>query len=189
MRMRPIFIVMVLASLGLMGYTFALGWRFHYGQADIDRRIERGEAVDAAHDEAVGSLLPRHFVFGLITGFAISFLHSVVLVYFLGTGKAIKEQMELQNWDSTDHDHSRKLMAKALVPSAVGLLLVIIIAISGGFALIQMIPPDVHMVISVIGIIVQFPVFFRQYTIIGENRLLMDKIVARLGGENIRIAL
>ena len=185
----PIFLLLVAIALGCQIYTFSLGWRYHYGHARSLENAEAGRADEPGEAESLGRLIPAHFVWGMVTGVIVCFLHSIVLVYFLGTGKAIKEQMELQNWDSTDHDHAKRVMSRAVFPTASGIVLVLITAISGGFTLIQALHPDLHMVIAVVAIGGQIPIFARQLSLIRENGQLMDRVIERLGGEDIRIAL
>lgn len=189
MRMQPIFIVMAIVSVGLLAYTFSLGWRFHYGKLDQERRADAGEVVSQAEADTIGALVGQHFIWGMGSSVFVCLIHSIVLVYFLGTGKAIKEQIELQNWDEADHKYSLKLMAKAVVPACLGIILIVIAAFSGGFTMIQFLPPDAHMALAALAMFGQIPIYIRQLTIIRENGKLMDKILDRLGGENIRIAL
>ena len=37
MRMQPIIVFLGIIAFLVMGYTFSLGWRYHYGQAELDR--------------------------------------------------------------------------------------------------------------------------------------------------------
>lgn len=189
MRMRTLFTILALVAVGVMVYTFSLGWRYHYGTEALDKQRAAGEVVDESESEAIGNLIPKHFVWGMLTGVYVCFVHSLVLVYFIGTGRAIDEQTELQNWDQADFLHSKKLMARALMPASLGILLLIFAAFSGGFTMIGMAPPLVHLAIAALGILAQIPIFFWQYTLIYENGKLMDKILERLDGPDIRIAL
>jgi hypothetical protein len=189
MRMQPIFILIAAISMAMLVYTFSLGWRFHYGKMDQARRAEAGQVVPQAEVDEVGTLVGTHFKWAIFTSIFVCFVHSLVLVYFLGTGKAIKEQVELQNWDDADHKYSLKLMAKAVIPSCAGIVLIIIASFSGAFTLIAMLPPDAHMAIAAFGMFGQLPIYVRQFVIIRENGRLMDRILDRLEGENVRVAL
>lgn len=170
MRMRPIFLGMCAIGATMMAWTFSLGWRIHYNDAH----------------ELIGS----HFVWGMGTGLFISLIHSIVLVYFLGTGKAIKEQTDLQNWDQALYYlPSKKHMGRAVIPCVLGILGLIIAAFSGGFTLIQALPPWAHLSIAALGTVGQIPIWIWQYLIIASNGRLMDQVVERLGGDDIRLAL
>lgn len=190
MRMKPIFLVMCLIGIAMMGWTFSLGWRYHYGNAELQRRAVAGEAIAQADADAVGGLIAPHFVWGMLSGLYVSLIHSIVLVYFLGTGKAIKEQTELQNWpEETYYLPSKKHMGQAIIPSMLGIIGLIVAAFSGGFALIQVFSPTVHLILAAIGVFGQIPIWIRQYVVIHANGRLMDEVVERLGGEDIRLAL
>lgn len=189
MRMRPIFLFLCAVSVAMMAHTFNMGFRYHYGMKALGQRVASGGTVEQSEVDDLNAIVPIHFVWGMGTGIFVCFVHSIVLVYFLGTGKAIKEQTELQNWDETDYQEARKHMSLALFPTAAGILLVIAAAFSGGFTLIQFSPPWVHLLVAAVGVLGQIPVYAFQYSVIRRNGKLMDRIVDRLGGENIRIAL
>lgn len=189
MRMQPIFIFLAAVSFAFLGYTFWLGFSRHERMAELDERRQKGQVIAEAEEEAVSLLIGKHFVWGMGSGVFVCFVHTIVLVYFLGTGKAIKEQMELQNWDSTDHDTSKKLMAKAVVPSVIGVALVVAAAFAGGFTLISVLSPETHLAIAGFAIFGELPVFARQLQIIRENGRLMDRVLEKLDGPNVRIAL
>ncbi len=187
--MKPIFLFLCAVSVATMLYTFSLGWRRHYGLAAIEERLAAGQQVSLIEIETYSNLIGPHFVWAILAGISVCLTHSVVLTYFLGTGKAIQEQTELQNWSEEYNEARRKLMGKAVIPAVTGILCIAIAAFAGGFALIRTISPEVHLVISSLGVLAQFPVFARELAIIHENGKLMDKIIERLGGDNIRIAL
>lgn len=189
MRMQPIFISLALLAFVFLGYNFTIGLRFHYGKADLDRRSGSGQVISEPEREAHGNLIGRHFVWGISSGVFACFVHSLVLVYFLGTGKAIKEQIELRNWDSSEHDVSKKLMAKAVLPTVCGILLVIMMAFSGGFTLIAALPPGGHLAIALAGLLGHIPVFARQLILIRENGRLMDRVLDRIDQSGVTIAL
>lgn len=193
MRMQPIFLALCAISFILLGYTFLLGRTYHLNSTTgPDGEVVIVQSAEGA-SEPEGffgwGLLGTHFVMGIVSGIFVCFVHSIVLVYFLGTGKAIKEQIELQNWAEEPYERSKKIMGQALMPTMAGIALVIIAAFSGGFSLIQMADPAVHMMIAACGIMGQLPVYARQWTLIRENGRLMDEVVKRLGGDDIRIAL
>lgn len=190
MRMKPLFLIVCAFSLAWMAYTFVIGWNYHYGMARIEQQVEEtGQPVTQEEYDEVGGLVGRHFIFGMLTGIIVSAVHSLVLVYFVGTGKAIKEQMETQNWGEDEYNESKKYMGQAIVPTALGIIAIILASFSGGFALIQTIHPDAHMVIALAGTFGQIPIYAREYVIIGRNGKLMDRVVDRLGGEDVRVAL
>jgi hypothetical protein len=188
--MKPIFLVLCVIAAAMMAWTFSLGWRFQQGRADLQRRMAAGEVVTTAEIDAYGDLFPQHFVWGMVTGLYVSLIHSIVLVYFLGTGKAIKEQTDLQNWDeATYYLPSRKHMGQAVIPCVLGITGLILAAFSGGFTMIGMLPPMGHLIIAGLGVTAQIPIFIRQYILIHANGRLMDEVVERLGGDDIRLTL
>lgn len=189
MRMKPIFAVLAALAMGVVGNTFILGWRYNQNHAALAAREAKGERISEAEADTVGSLFRRHFVWGMLSGVTVCLVHSVVLTYFLGTGKAIKEQTDLQNWDDEDYLRWKKLMARSVLPSSLGIALVCVMAFSGGFTMIRQLSPEAHLVIAGTGYFLQIPLFLMQWRIIAENGRLMDKIVEKLGGDDIRLAL
>ncbi len=190
MRMKPIFLVLCLIGVAMMAWTFTLGWRFHYGKADLERRYYAGEQITDDEQGEIGALIGPHFVWGMVSGLYISFIHSIVLVYFLGTGKAIKEQTDLQGWsEDRFYNPQKKYMGQAVIPAVLGILGLIVAAFSGGFTMIQVFPPWVHLTIAAIGIFGQIPVWIREYMVIGANGRMMDEVVDVLGGDDIRLTL
>ncbi|MBI3735981.1 hypothetical protein HY256_05665 [Candidatus Sumerlaeota bacterium] len=190
MRMKPIFLFLALISSLMMAYTFSVGWRLHYGREDFARRRAAGEQIADAEQHAVNGLIVPHFIWSMMTGIVVCLTHSVVLTYFLGTGKAIQEQTELQNWDETYNTARRKLMGKAVIPASLGIVFICAAAFSGGFAMIQKLPGWAHLAVVILSFAAQGGIFLRELAIIHENGKLMDQIIDRLGGdENIRLTL
>ncbi len=187
MRMKPILFLLVIFAFGMMGYTFSIGWSYHLHRAVQERENPAGKPKDMI--PASGPTIGSHFIWGMMTGIAVSLTHTIVLTYFLGTGKAIKEQMELRQWDSKDYDDWKKLMAKAVIPASLGIVLIVIAAFSGGFTLIGKFPPSVHMVIAAVGIFGQVPIYLREFAVIRLNGELMDKIIEKLGGDDLKLTL
>lgn len=185
MRMKPILIVLVLAASIMMAWTFSLGWRLHYGKL----MITEGLVTDQAEAETINELIIPHFIWAMITGIAVSFVHSIVLTYFLGTGKAIKEQMEINHWDQKEYLEWRGLMAKAVIPAAIGIVMIAVAAFSGGFAMMTTISPDAHLIISGLGVFGQIPIFLREIQIVMLNGKLMDRVLDRMGEKDIRLTL
>lgn len=190
MRMKPIFLVMCLIGALMMAWTFSLGWRFNAGKAEIEQRYYAGEEISQAEQERIGAMIGPHFVWGMVTGLYISLIHSIVLVYFLGTGKAIKEQTEMQNWsEERFYVPSKKHMGQAVIPAVFGIVALICAAFSGGFTMIGLLPPTGHLIIAGLGIFAQIPIWLREYIVIDANGRLMDQVVEELGGDDVRLAL
>jgi len=187
--MKFIFPLLALGSLAVAGYTFWLGWRFHDGTVELARREAEGQPPAADERAAIGALIGPHFVWGMASGVAVAFVHSVVLVYFLGTGKAIKEQMELRHWDGVLHGRSKRLMAQSILPASAGIVLIVLGAFSGGFAMIQFLPPEVHLAIAALALAGQAVAYVVEFALIVENGRLMDAVIERLGGDDVRLVL
>jgi len=188
MRMKPILIFLALIAGVVMAFTFSLGLRYHYGRAVLEERMLKGEVITEAERNAVGNIFPRHFVWGMLTGIIVSGVHTLVLTYFLGTGKAIKEQMELQQWGSEEYDRWKKLMARSVAPSSLGIILIVIAAFSGGFTMITKLPPTGHLIIATICVLGQVPIIMWEIAIIRENGKIMDRIVNKLG-EDVKLTI
>lgn len=189
MRMKSILVILAAVSFAMLFYTFSLGWRYHYGKRSLDAREDAGEIVTQSEKDAVGDLIPRHFVWGMITGIMVALTHSVVLTYFVGTGKSIKEQIELGVVPQSEHDRWRKHMGHSIAPTSLGILLAIVAAFSGGFAMIRAVPPWVHLALAVVGIVGQIPIIIYELIVIGENGRLLDDVIERTGGGDIRMTL
>ena len=107
----------------------------------------------------------------------------------MGTIPSTRGGMELQNWDSADYDRTKRVMTRAIPPTVLGIVLIIIAAFSGGFTMIQMLPPTAHLILATAGFLGQVPIIFWQYTIITENGRILADVEARLKSEGARVVL
>jgi hypothetical protein len=188
MRMKPIFIFLAAVATLLGVYAWSLGWRLHAGRQALDQRRDRGEVVSEAEASAVGEIIGPHFVWSMLAGVVTCLVHSLVLTYFLGTGKAIQDQIDRGRFDESYNTARRRLMAQAVIPATAGIVLIAVGAFSGGFALITRISPAAHLIIASIGVVGQWPIYLREFVIIHENGKLLDRMVDQLG-EDIRLTV
>lgn len=173
--MKPIYGLFIAAALGVMCYAGAQGLLFH--------------SAHAAEAPAAGDYFGAHLRWAWFGCLFICLTHSLALVYFLGTGKLIREQVDLGKLDEDFYKRSRKLMSQAIVPAVAAILAIFGAFLSGGFTLIQWLSPVSHLIAAATALAIQGAVFIRQFQIIHRNGKLMDEVMEKLGAESLGVAL
>lgn len=191
--MRPILVFFFLASLSMLCGTFWLGFSYHGKRASIEARDLRGEFVQPAERDALA--IGPHIQLGWLTCLVVALTHSLVLVYHLGTGKALKNEIDEGRLDPGYHPRWKRIMARSILPACAGLVLVFLAFLSGGFVMIgksffgEAFPPSAHLVVALCAIFGQAAISLWQWTLILENGRLMQEVVDKLGLDGMGVAL
>jgi hypothetical protein len=128
-----------------------------------------------------------HFVLGLVAVLASLLVHCLVMTYFLGTGRLIKEvtlayQLPDERWARPTRDLKRRNTPKAIL----AMLLAIAVAAAGEGAGHAGWPWELHLGLACAVLAVSVWVFRVEYHNIAFNGRLLDEVIGEV--ERIRAA-
>jgi hypothetical protein len=130
-----------------------------------------------------------HFALGLSTAIGILFVHCIIFIYFLGTGRWVKEvTLAYEMPDEPNHKLTRELKRKAFPPALFAMLIGIATAAAGAGAQLQAWPWYVHMSLGFATVLVNLWAFRVEYGCVATNagviRAVMDDVerIRRLRG-------
>lgn len=126
-----------------------------------------------------------HFVLGLTTALTTLFVHCLVLTYFLGTGRWVKEVCLAYGMPDDDVPRQTRDIKRRNTPRVLLAMLVTIAAAAAGMAAQQRAWPGwIHFVLSLSTLAVNSYVFALEYVNLRLNGRLLDAVVAEV--ERIR---
>ena len=115
-----------------------------------------------------------HFLFGLFTTLYTTFVQSLVFVYFLGTGKWIKDAVAGRAGEAEIVARTKKLKAMSFGVATYSALLIVVAAILGAAADVGFVPAWVHGVASALAVGLNIFSYFPEAKAIGLNAQLLD---------------
>jgi hypothetical protein len=122
-----------------------------------------------------------HFGLGLLTAVGILFVHCLIFIYFLGTGRWVKEvTLAYRMPDAPNHKLTRELKRAAFPPALYAMLIGIAAAAAGTGAQLQEWPWYVHMALAFATLLVNLWAFRIEYRCVRTNasviRAVMDDV-------------
>ena len=123
-----------------------------------------------------------HSILGLFQTLLACLTHSVVFVYFLGTGRAVKEVIEKQNLDVAALAVTRRLKARAFPFAFSSALLAVAVAILGGAASRASGFVPWHAGLAIGSLAFNLLSFVREYGAIRDNQKLLSQVYDTLRG-------
>ena len=122
-----------------------------------------------------------HYFLGLFTAIGILFVHCLIFIYFLGTGRWVKEvTLAYQMPDAPNHKRTRELKRAAFPPALFSMLIGVATAAAGAGAQLQEWPWYVHMSLAFTTLLVNLWAFRIEYRCVAENaqviRAVMDEV-------------
>src|SRR5215470_12178591 len=75
---------------------------------------------------AYGASSSLHALIGLSTGIAVLLMHTIMFVFFIGTGRAVKEAVEGRGLPARFAAEDKVLMARVIAPGAFGPLTIVV---------------------------------------------------------------
>jgi hypothetical protein len=119
-----------------------------------------------------------HFVLGLTTALTTLFVHCLVLTYFLGTGRWVKEVclaygLPDENLPGQTRDIKRRNTPRVIL----AMLLTIAAAASGTAAQQRVWPGWVHLTLALTTVVVNLHVFFVEYGNMRLNGQILDAVI------------
>jgi hypothetical protein len=121
-------------------------------------------------------LMTRHVGMAIPTVLLSLFSQSMVIFYFIGTGKLVKEEVA----GYPDAERSRILRAlsgfkrRTSPPATFALLSAIGVFVIGGAAHTQFVPPWTHLAASIAAVLVHVWALVAEWRVFGENTALMN---------------
>ena len=115
-----------------------------------------------------------HFLFGLFTTLYTTFVQSLIFVYFLGTGKWIKDAVAGRPGEAEIVARTKKLKAMTFGFATYSALMIVAAAILGAAADTGFVPGWVHGVASALAMGLNVVSYFPEAKAIGLNLQLLD---------------
>lgn len=138
----------------------------------------------------VGGLItgPRyfdyHFALGLVTTFFACLGHTVVLTYFMATGKMIKLAVEDAALDVELFQQARALKRRAFRAVIGGIIMLIGAALAGGWVTYRPEWSELHLGLALVASGAQLAAWWVEYAAISANGRLMDEVFRRHAGKS-----
>lgn len=121
-----------------------------------------------------GQYFTLHFLFGLFTTLYSTFVQSLIFVYFLGTGKWIKDAVAGRPGEAEIVARTKKLKAMSFGYATYSALMIVAAAILGAAADTGFVPGWVHGAASALAIGLNIVSYFPESKAIGLNLQLLD---------------
>ena len=122
------------------------------------------------NDEFWSGVFIVHYYLGLFTAIGILFVHCVIFIYFLGTGRWVKEvTLAYRMPDEPNHKLTRELKRKTFPPALFAMLIGIAAAAAGAGAQLKAWPWYVHMTLAFATLLVNLWAFRIEYRCVAAN--------------------
>src|SRR5262249_40760909 len=122
-----------------------------------------------------------HFVLGLTSALTTLFVHCLVLTYFLGTGRWVKEVCLAYGLPDADMPRRTRDIKRRNTPRVIlAMLLIIAAAAAGAGKQLQVWPGIVHFVLACATLVFNTYVFFVEYGNMCLNAWILDSVMAEV---------
>jgi hypothetical protein len=122
-----------------------------------------------------------HFILGLGTAIGILFVHCLIFIYFLGTGRWVKEvTLAYRMPDAPNHKLTRELKRATFPPALYAMLIGIAAAAAGAGAQLQAWPWYVHMTLGLLTLLVNLWAFRIEYRCVATNAGVIRAVMAEV---------
>src|SRR5476651_2645194 len=128
-----------------------------------------------------------HFILGLGTSIGILLVHCLVFIYFLGTGRWVKEvTLAYRMPDEPWHKQTRELKRQTFPPALFSMLIAIIAAAAGAGVQLQEWPWYVHMTLGFLTLAINLWAFRIELRNVTINATIIEAVMQEV--ERIRAA-
>jgi hypothetical protein len=137
--------------------------------------------VATAYYGLIGADVSRHIAFGFFSSLIILLAHSMMMFYFIGKGKAVKDAMAEGNLTG---DYYRRLSVARKPVFSIGLLamaVTMVAAILGGGVDTGVLPPMVHAMIAYGAIAANLAALKVELDALGTSGRVVDEVNRLLG--------
>jgi len=126
-----------------------------------------------------------HFLLALAATVITLLVHSLVLLYFLGTGKSLQEAVDAHRLDPEILTWTHTAKRRVFPLLGLAALTTVATAILGGAADTGRVPPLVHGVLGTLALVLNVWAFGRQIVVIGQNSIVIGDVKKKLVVEDI----
>ncbi|HKA37386.1 MAG TPA: hypothetical protein VKH43_11250 [Thermoanaerobaculia bacterium] len=135
-----------------------------------------GFVLAGTHGAAAGPLVTRHVAFAIPTILVSLFSQSMVIFYFIGTGKLVKEETESipEAERGVIHRALRRFKARTSPPATFSLLLAIAVFVLGGGVHTSALPSWTHLSAAILAAVTHAWAFVAEARVFAENHRLMS---------------
>jgi hypothetical protein len=128
-----------------------------------------------------------HFVAGLVTSIVILLVHCLIFIYFLGTGRWVKEvTLAYRMPDEPWHKQTRELKRKTFPPALFSMLIGIAAAAAGAGAQLQAWPWYLHMTLGLLTLAINLWAFRIELRNVALNARIIEEVMREV--DRIRAA-
>jgi hypothetical protein len=125
-------------------------------------------------------LFTVHLVSGLFAALLTLLLHSLVLTYFIGTGRWVQEVVRAYGFPATLWDRARALKTQAL-PFVLGSIVLVIASANLGAAADRgLLNGHIHLVVAILAVGFNFWSYLREYHVVVANTELIAEIMSQV---------
>jgi len=128
-----------------------------------------------------GGDVSRHIAFGFVSALITLLAHSMMMFYFIGKGKAVKDAMAEHNIAG---DFYRRLAAArkpVFGAGSIAMLVTMIAAILGASADTRVLPPIVHAMIAYAAIACNLAAVRVEFAALAESSRIVDEVNQLIG--------
>lgn len=126
-----------------------------------------------------------HFVLALIATIITLLVHTLVMLYILGTAKSLQEAVDAHHLDTKILVWTRTAKLRVMPLLGAAALTTVATAIVGGATDTGRVPPFVHGLMGVLTLVLNVWAFYRQLIVIGENTLVINEVKKKIAVDDI----
>ncbi len=120
-----------------------------------------------------------HYILGLTTSISILFVHCLVFIYFLGTGRWVKEvTLAYKLDDAPNHKLTRDLKRRTFPPALFSMLIGIAAAAAGAGVQLQAWPWHVHFASALLTLAINLWAFRIEIRDVTRNAAVIEAVMA-----------
>lgn len=126
-----------------------------------------------------------HFVFALIATVITLLVHSLVMLYILGTSRSLQEAVDAHGLDPEILVWTRTAKQRVMPLLGAAALTTVAAAIVGGGVDTGRVPPLVHGGLSALAVVLNVWAFGRQILVIGQNSIVIADVKKKIAVDDI----